>query len=213
MSVILVLGGARSGKSRFAESLVHQPAHYVATAQAFDDEMRERIAAHKVQRGTAWVTHEEPLDLVGVLERLSKSPLSPSDSSPSRTEGADKSFRSPNLLGELSDGLRGSLFHARSNFILVDCLTLWLSNLLLAERDCDAEIDRLLAFLKTTSSRIVIVSNEVGLGIVPDNALARRFRDVQGIANQRVAEIALNVVFMAAGLPMALKGPLPTAQW
>jgi adenosylcobinamide kinase / adenosylcobinamide-phosphate guanylyltransferase len=172
MSVVLVLGGARSGKSRYAESLAHQPAHYVATAQAFDDEMRDRIATHKLQRGDAWVTHEEPFDLVGVLEKLQK----------------------------------------RGNFVLVDCLTLWLSNLLLAERDCDAEIQKLVAHLKSTSSRIIIVSNEVGLGIVPDNKLARRFRDVQGVANQRVAEIATNVVFLAAGLPLILKGPLPTAQ-
>jgi adenosylcobinamide kinase / adenosylcobinamide-phosphate guanylyltransferase len=170
MSVVLVLGGARSGKSRFAESLVHQPAHYVATAQAFDAEMRQRIAAHKVQRGQAWVTHEEPLDLVGVLQSIAK----------------------------------------EEHFILVDCLTLWLSNLLLAERDCELEISKLVTFLKSASSRIVIVSNEVGLGIVPDNKLARRFRDVQGIANQRIAEVALNVVFVAAGLPLLLKGPLPT---
>ena len=172
MSVVLVLGGARSGKSRFAEGLAHQPAHYVATAQAFDAEMRERIAAHKVQRGTQWVTHEVPTDLVGALQALDKA----------------------------------------GNFILVDCLTLWLSNLLLAERDCDAEIQKLVVHLKTATARIVFVSNEVGLGIVPDNALARRFRDVQGLANQSVAEVALNVVFMVAGLPLTVKGPLPTAQ-
>jgi adenosylcobinamide kinase / adenosylcobinamide-phosphate guanylyltransferase len=172
VSVVLVLGGARSGKSRFAEALAHQPAHYVATAQAFDNEMRERIAAHKVQRGSQWKTHEEPIDLVGVLKRIDVS----------------------------------------GNFILVDCLTLWLSNLLLADADCAAEIQKLVTHLQGAISRIVIVSNEVGLGIVPDNKLARRFRDVQGIANQRVAEVALNVVFMAAGLPLILKGPLPTAQ-
>ena len=172
MSVVLVLGGARSGKSRFAESLAHQPAHYIATAQAFDDEMRERIAAHKVQRGAKWATLEEPLDLVAALQKLDVS----------------------------------------ENFILVDCLTLWLSNLVLAERDCDAEIQKLVAHLESTKSRIVIVSNEVGLGIVPDNKLARRFRDVQGIANQRVAEVALNVVFMVAGLSVKVKGPLPAAQ-
>jgi adenosylcobinamide kinase / adenosylcobinamide-phosphate guanylyltransferase len=172
MSVVLVLGGARSGKSRFAEGLVHQPAHYVATAQAFDEEMRERIAAHKAQRGVDWVTHEEPVDLVSRLKKID----------------------------------------VAGHFILVDCLTLWLSNLLLAEQDCDAAIQKLVAHLKNAKARIVIVSNEVGLGIVPDNKLARRFRDVQGIANQRVAEVALNVVFMAAGLPLILKGPLPTAQ-
>jgi adenosylcobinamide kinase/adenosylcobinamide-phosphate guanylyltransferase len=173
MSVVLVLGGARSGKSRFAESLSHQPAHYVATAQAFDDEMRNRIAAHKTQRGDLWVTHEEPFNLVGVLEKIDQQ------------SGA---------------------------FVLVDCLTLWLSNLLLSEKNCDEEIAQLIRFLEASSSRIVIVSNEVGLGIVPDNALARRFRDVQGLANQRIAEIANNVVFIAAGLPLILKGAMPTAQ-
>lgn len=172
MSVVLVLGGARSGKSRFAENLAHQPAHYVATAQAFDDEMRTRIAAHQVQRGARWVTHEEPLNLVAKLRELDVS----------------------------------------GNFILVDCLTLWLSNVLLADMDCDAAVQKLVEHLQNSTSRIVIVSNEVGLGIVPDNKLARRFRDVQGIANQRVAEVALNVVFMAAGLPLILKGPLPGAQ-
>ena len=172
MSVVLVLGGTRSGKSRFAEGLAHQPAHYIATAQAFDDEMRERIVAHKGQRGVKWVTHEDPLDLVGTLQKLDVS----------------------------------------GNFILVDCLTLWLSNLLMAERNCEAEIQKLATHLQNAKARIVIVSNEVGLGIVPDNKLARRFRDVQGIANQRVAEVALNVVFMVTGLPLIVKGPLPTAQ-
>jgi adenosylcobinamide kinase / adenosylcobinamide-phosphate guanylyltransferase len=172
MSVVLVLGGARSGKSRLAEALAHQPAHYVATAQAFDDEMRERIATHKIQRGARWVTHEEPLDLVGVLQKIDKA----------------------------------------GQFILVDCLTLWLSNLLLADMDCESAIQNLVEYLQNAKARIVIVSNEVGLGIVPDNKLARVFRDLQGVANQRVAEISLNVVFMAAGLPLILKGPLPTAQ-
>ncbi len=180
MSVVLVLGGARSGKSRFAESLAHQPAHYIATAQAFDDEMRERIAVHQAQRGAGWVTQEEPLELMRALESLKREAQSPI-----RPAGA---------------------------FVLVDCLTLWLSNLLLADRDCEAEVAKLVDYLRGASSRIVIVSNEVGLGIVPDNALARKFRDVQGFANQRIAEIALQVVFMVAGLPMALKGPLPTAQ-
>ncbi len=172
MSVVLVLGGARSGKSRFAEGLAHQPAHYIATAQAFDDEMRERIATHKVQRGALWVTHEEPLDLVGTLQKLDVS----------------------------------------GPFILVDCLTLWISNLLLAGVDCESEIQKLVVYLQNTKARIVIVTNEVGLGIVPDNKLARAFRDVQGIANQRVAAVALNVVYMVAGLPLTVKGPLPTVQ-
>jgi adenosylcobinamide kinase/adenosylcobinamide-phosphate guanylyltransferase len=169
---VLVLGGARSGKSRFAERLASGTCHYIATAQAFDNEMRERIAQHQVQRGAHWVTYEEPLNLV---ERLAS-----------------------------IDGPQ--------DFILVDCLTLWLTNLMLAERDCDAAVQKFAAHLQTTVSRIVIVSNEVGLGIVPDNKLARAFRDIQGLANRRVAEVANSVVFMAAGLPMLLKGPLPTAQ-
>jgi adenosylcobinamide kinase / adenosylcobinamide-phosphate guanylyltransferase len=172
MSVVLVLGGARSGKSRFAESLAHQPAHYIATAQAFDDEMMLRIADHKKQRGTFWLTHEEPVDLVSVLQHLDQA----------------------------------------GNFILVDCLTLWLSNLMLADMDCEAALQKLAAHLLQTRARIVIVSNEVGLGIVPENKLARRFRDVQGMANQRIAALALNVVFLAAGLPLSFKGPLPSAQ-
>lgn len=172
MSVVLVLGGARSGKSRFAESLVQRPAHYVATAQAFDDEMITRIASHKKQRGADWITHEAPVDLLSKLREL--------------------------------DG--------NGKFILVDCLTLWLSNLLLAEKDCEAEIQKLVLHLCEATARIVVVSNEVGLSIVPDNGLARKFRDVQGLANQRVAEVALQVVFIAAGLPLALKGPLPMQQ-
>jgi adenosylcobinamide kinase / adenosylcobinamide-phosphate guanylyltransferase len=199
LSIVLVLGGARSGKSRFAESLAHQPAHYVATAQAFDDEMRERIAMHKVQRGAGWVTHEEPLELVELLKRHSRESGNPADVL------GDSRFRG----NDVSTGEKAGF---REKFFLVDCLTLWLSNLLLADCDCETEVSKLVAYLKTTPSRIVIVSNEVGLGIVPDNALARKFRDIQGFANQRVAEVAMQVVFMVAGLPMAVKGPLPTAQ-
>jgi adenosylcobinamide kinase / adenosylcobinamide-phosphate guanylyltransferase len=172
MSVELILGGARSGKSRFAEGLAAGSKYYVATAQAFDDEMRERIAAHRLQRGAQWFTTEEPLELVDVLRDID----------------------SP------------------SNFILVDCLTLWLSNLLLAERDCWGAVADLCGHLHLAQARIVLVSNEVGLGIVPDNELSRRFRDLQGFANQRVAAVAENVVFMAAGLPLLLKGRLPKSR-
>ena len=170
MSVSLILGGARSGKSRFAEKLAHGTKHYVATAQAFDDEMFERIAAHKKQRGDGWLTHEVPFDLVNQLRKLDDA----------------------------------------KNFILVDCLTLWLSNLLLNDADCSELVYDLVAHLKVTKAHVVIVSNEVGLGIVPDNKLGRMFRDIQGIANQGVATIADHVVFMVAGLPMVLKGPKPT---
>jgi adenosylcobinamide kinase / adenosylcobinamide-phosphate guanylyltransferase len=169
MTVSLILGGARSGKSRMAESLASGKKYYIATAQAFDDEMRSRIAAHKRQRGDGWLTHEVPFDLVNILKDID------------------------------SEG----------HFILVDCLTLWLSNLLLAEADCAEMVGELIDHLKTAKSNVVIVSNEVGLGIVPDNKLGRAFRDIQGIANQGIAAISNHVVFMAAGLPLVLKGPMP----
>jgi Adenosyl cobinamide kinase/adenosyl cobinamide phosphate guanylyltransferase len=144
------------------------PALYLATAQAWDEEMRARIALHQQQReGRGWQTLEVPLD---VAEALSDNDAKP---------------------------------------ILVDCLTLWLTNHLLAEHDIPTEVVRLLTALRNRSAATVLVANEVGLGIVPDNALARRFRDEAGRLNQRVAEIAGLVVFTAAGLPMVLKGQLP----
>ena len=171
MSVTLVLGGARSGKSRFAESLAFGRRHYVATAQAFDDEMRHRIALHQQQRGAGWTTHEEVYDLAQRLEQLND----------------------------------------RRHFILVDCLTLWLSNLMLAEHDVEAAAQRLISVLKQMKATMVLVSSEVGLGIVPDTPLGRAFRDEQGRLNQQVAAIANDVVFLAAGLPLVLKGQLPKA--
>lgn len=162
----LVLGGARSGKSRHAEALVRSSAPpwiYVATAEALDDEMRERIARHQSERGDRWQTLEAPLALAETLASLQ--------------EGT----------------------------VLVDCLTLWLSNVLLAERDIDAESDRLLAALAAAPGQIVVVSNEVGLGIVPDTPLGRRFRDAQGRLNQRVAQLADHVVLLTAGIPLTLK--------
>lgn len=166
MTVTLVLGGARSGKSRHAESLCAGERHYVATAQAFDDEMRARIAKHRLDRGGNWVTHE--------------------------------------VAHSLSAALQG--IDAPGRVILVDCLTLWLSNLMLAGEDWDALSQGLASQLPTLKADVVLVSNEVGLGIVPENALARAFRDAQGIVNQRVAQAANKVVFVAAGLPMLLKG-------
>jgi adenosylcobinamide kinase/adenosylcobinamide-phosphate guanylyltransferase len=165
--VTLVLGGARSGKSRFAEELIEragQPARYLATAEPSDDEMRARIAAHRARRGGNWTTIEEPLDLVNVL-----------------------------LAGD-----------ARP--MLIDCLTLWLANLMGGQRDVGFEIERLLSLLPRAKSPLVLVTNEVGLGIVPENALAREFRDHAGRLNQGVARLAQRVVFMAAGLPLTLKG-------
>jgi adenosylcobinamide kinase / adenosylcobinamide-phosphate guanylyltransferase len=169
MTSTLVLGGARSGKSRLAESLAAGQRHYIATAQAFDDEMRLRILQHQQQRGTGWITHEV---LFGLPEKLAE-----------------------------ADG--------KGRFILVDCLTLWLSNLLLQEKDWDAPAADLCRVLGHLESDIVLVSNEVGLSIVPDTPLGRRFRDAQGILNQRVAAAVDNVVFVAAGLPLLLKGQLP----
>lgn len=168
----LVLGGARSGKSRFAEARADHwrktnagERLYIATAQAFDAEMRERITIHQRQRGADWRTIEAPLDLP---ERLMETALA-------------------------------------ERFILVDCITLWLSNLLLADADIDAALSHLEDVLSSVAGEIVMVSNEVGLGIVPDNALARRFRDIQGTANQRLAARAAHVFLITAGLPLTLK--------
>jgi adenosylcobinamide kinase / adenosylcobinamide-phosphate guanylyltransferase len=165
MSVTLVLGGARSGKSRFAEGLATGEKVYIATAQALDQEMKARIADHQMRRGESWISVEEPLELLSALQR--------------------------------HDG--------RGRFILVDCLTLWLSNLMHAACDCAKEVQALADALPGFHSKIVMVSNEVGLGIVPDNALARSFRDEQGRCNQAIAEAADEVVMMVAGLPMWLK--------
>ena len=165
----LVLGGARSGKSRHAEGLVAAlppPWLYIATAQGLDDEMRQRIAEHRQRRGQDWETLEAPIELAEVIAR----PGGPGDA------------------------------------LLIDCLTLWLSNIMLAGRDPAAERDRLLQAMRGAGKAIVAVSNEVGLGVVPDNALARRFRDEQGRLNAEVAAIADHVVLMAAGLPLVLKG-------
>jgi adenosyl cobinamide kinase/adenosyl cobinamide phosphate guanylyltransferase len=161
-----VLGGARSGKSRYAEGLIGAlppPWFYLATATAGDDEMAARIAAHRARRSPPWHTIEAPRDLTGALVA------------------------------------RG---HAAA---LVDCLTLWLSNLMLAEADVEAEIDRLERVLQGTAAPVVLVANEVGLGIVPDHPLGRRFRDWQGLLNQRMAARADRVVLMVAGLPLVLK--------
>jgi len=161
----LVLGGARSGKSRFAEGLGQRVARktYIATAEAVDDEMRERIARQRSSRGGGWATVEAPLDLAGAL-------------------------------GETGNG-----------FVLVDCLTVWLGNLMHHGRDIKAEVDGLCAALAGIGHEVVLVSNEVGLSIVPENEMARRFRDEQGLMNQRIAALADEVYFVAAGLPLALK--------
>lgn len=165
---LLVLGGARSGKSRLAQSRAEdRGGHltYVATAEAWDDEMRERIALHQADRDGRWSTIEAPLDLPAVIAARS----------------------------------------APGETLLVDCLTLWATNVLLAERDLDAEITALVEAMTGFRGTLILVANEVGLGIVPDNALARRFRDFAGRINQAVAAVADEVVFVAAGLPLRLK--------
>jgi adenosylcobinamide kinase/adenosylcobinamide-phosphate guanylyltransferase len=164
----LVLGGARSGKSRYAEGLIAAtppPWVYVATAQGQDAEMAERIAHHRKRRRDGWHTIEEPHDLEGAIDAAQA--------------GAA---------------------------VLVDCLTLWLTNRMLAEADMEVETGRLEAALARRSGLTVLVSNEVGSGIVPDNTLARRFRDLQGRLNQRLADRADRVVLVVAGLPLIVKG-------
>jgi adenosylcobinamide kinase/adenosylcobinamide-phosphate guanylyltransferase len=163
----LVLGGARSGKSRYAENVItalQPPWIFVATAEAGDAEMAERIAVHRLRRGKDWHTVEAPHDLSAALAAV-----------------------------------------ATDAPVLVDCLTLWLSNRMLAQADLEAEIDRLEAAVIGRPPPIVLVSNEVGFGIVPDNKLARRFRDLQGRLNQRMAARADRVVLMVAGIPIAVK--------
>jgi len=165
-----VLGGARSGKSRYAESRVAglpQPWIYVATAEALDDEMAARIQAHRHRRGAGWQTIEAPRELPQAVE------AAPSGAT-----------------------------------VLVDCLTLWLSNLMHAACDIDEASLRLEEALTRREGATVLVSNEVGLGLVPDTALGRIFRDAQGRLNQRVAAMAHRVVFVVAGQPLVVKGSL-----
>lgn len=167
----LVLGGAASGKSRFAEGLCFQdnsPRVYIATAQAFDDEMREKIENHKNQRGPDWHTIEAITDVATAL-------------------------------GDCAD----------DQVVLLDCATLWLTNVVLAEQDVIAAENALLAALGACPARVVVVSNEVGQGIVPDSKLGRAFRNHQGRLNQKLAAQAGLVVNVIAGLPQVLKGDLP----
>jgi adenosylcobinamide kinase / adenosylcobinamide-phosphate guanylyltransferase len=168
--ITLITGGARSGKSRFAESLITAlppPWTYVATAEAGDAEMAARIAEHRKRRGASWAIVEIPHELAGAFSRIDEA--------------------AP---------------------VLVDCLTFWLSNRLLAGADLEKETENLASVLARRSGPLVLVTNEVGSGIVPDNALARRFRDAQGRLNQRMAVLADRVVLVVAGLPLVLKGAL-----
>lgn len=174
MTTTLVLGGARSGKSRFALEQADRlalPATLIATAQALDAEMAQRIDRHRADRGAGWRVVEEPYDLVAALTR---------EAQPGRV-------------------------------VVVDCLTLWLSNLMHAARDVAREGEALAACLGAAPCEVVLISNEVGLGLVPDNPLGRAFRDAQGWLNQRLAQVCGRVVFVAAGLPLTLKDEAPAA--
>jgi adenosylcobinamide kinase / adenosylcobinamide-phosphate guanylyltransferase len=169
--IALVIGGARSGKSTFAEKLVTdlgRPRIYIATAEVWDTEMRDRIAQHRIDRGPDWQTVDAPRNIPAALADVSPEAV-----------------------------------------VLVDCATLWLSNTMLAQADPDVETATFLAALAACPAPVAVVSNEVGSGIVPDNALARQFRDLQGRLNQRMAAQADLVVTVIAGLPLVLKGRLP----
>jgi len=169
VEVALVLGGVRSGKSRFAENLVLETGKrpvYIATTEVQDDEMRQRVREHRERRDARWKTLEAPLDLIRGINNES---------------------------GE-------------NRAILVDCLTLWLTNLMIYKRDIGTQCDALVHLLRGARSDIVLVANEVGLGIVPEHELAREFRDYAGRLNQAVAAVAGSVYFIAAGLPLRLKG-------
>ena len=165
MAVILIGGGSRSGKSRYALELARQRGArpiFLATAQALDGEMAERIRKHREERGDGFVTLEEPLELAAALRAL------------------------PDC-----------------DAVVVDCLTLWVSNLMLAGRGIPTE--ELIAAARATAATVVFVSNEVGCGIVPENALARQFRDLAGALNQRVAAAADEVYWMVFGIPVKVK--------
>ena len=168
MTVTLITGGARSGKSVLAESralAAEGRPTYIATATAGDTEMAERIARHRARRDDRWRDIEAPLDLVAALDD--------------------------------SDGTGARL---------VDCLTLWLTNLMFTPgRDWRAEAEALCAALPRQQSPVILVTNEVGMGIVPDNALAREFRDAAGTLNQSVAAIADDVILAVSGLPLKVK--------
>lgn len=171
--IVFVIGGARSGKSRFAlktAAACTGKKAYIVTAQALDSEMEERVKKHRKERPDYWVTVEEPLNIAPVVKEAI----------------------------------------TRYDVVLVDCLTLWLSNLVHAEHDVDAEIDKFVNFLKnpelrTMNYELFLVSNEVGMGIVPENDLARRFRDMAGTMNQKVAEAANEVYLVTTGIPLKIK--------
>lgn len=165
---LLVLGGARSGKSSYAlqrAEATDGPHVFIATAEIFDDEMHDRIARHREERGPHWTTVEAPLDIINAI------------------------------LARRGQG----------GVLLIDCLTLWTSNLMLAKHDIEQATQALCDALSGHDAHVILVANEVGLGIVPENRLARAFRDAAGRMNQAIARTVDEVIFVAAGLPMQLK--------
>ncbi|MEP2102016.1 MAG: bifunctional adenosylcobinamide kinase/adenosylcobinamide-phosphate guanylyltransferase [Parasphingorhabdus sp.] len=166
--ITLILGGTRSGKSSFAQKMAEESGRqliYIATAEAFDEEMTDRIARHQQDRGPVWQTVEEPLDLAAAITAHS----------------------------------------SQQTTVLVDCLTIWLSNIMLADQDITAALDALGQALSNASGPVILVSNEVGSGIVPETPLGRQFRDEAGWMNQRMAAVAGDVALITAGLPLWLK--------
>ncbi len=167
----LIIGGAASGKSQLAEDLVFsvkQPRAYIATAQAYDTEMKTKISKHQARRGTEWDNYDAPFAPWDALAKINT-----------------------------------------SHIVLLDCATLWLSNILLNDQDITVAKDKLFAGLKDFNGALIVVTNEVGQGIVPDNKLAREFRQHQGELNQGLAALSDLVVLVTAGLPLALKGRMP----
>ena len=164
----LVLGGAASGKSKYAESIIRQSGKnpvYLATSQPFDDEMQAKVTAHRQQRGDGWDTIEEPINISKVLDSVNE-----------------------------------------TQAVLIDCATLWLGNLMHYDHDTDAAFDDLVAACRRCAAPVVIVSNELGMGLVPETSMGRKFRNLHGKMNQQIAAAADTVLFVAAGLPMTLKG-------
>jgi len=175
MTIQLILGGARSGKSSFAEAQTEEISqgkskHYVATAIAFDDEMKLRIAHHQASRGDNWIEHECPVSLVGLIAQFTA-----------------------------------------TDVVLIDCLTLWLNNVIyndgvtLTDYAIKQQVEELVLALEHTKADILVVSNEVGLGVIPLGEVSRLFVDHAGWMNQSIASVADKVTFVAAGLPMILK--------
>ncbi|MEM7508403.1 MAG: bifunctional adenosylcobinamide kinase/adenosylcobinamide-phosphate guanylyltransferase [Pseudomonadota bacterium] len=161
----LILGGARSGKSARALAIAPPPHVFIATGEALDGEMAERIRLHQAERDPSWTLVEAPLDLAAAIQDAA----------------------------------------APDCALVIDCLTLWLSNLMHHQRDPDAETRTFLVAAQKAPGQIICVSNEIGLGLAPMESLSRRFRDAQGRLNQRVAAQATRVEFVAAGLPLTLK--------